>query len=226
MNDPGPANLMRRLTMQKLTLMLTTALVTLMMLVGASASQATPSPTDALAQAEQAAISYWGMPSCGSPQIVTGDLAEFEEGMSFPSDCRIILAPAVVRQAGDGPRQYFELCRVLAHEWGHNVLGEDYFAASNPDDPAHSPDMGNLMYAYLGTTTPQCVSSLPTLARKDGSTIRVRIAARHGVCTAENRWRRYYVGWVCPTTDATSPDPAPQSYATQERALTAMVTAG
>ena len=35
----------------------------------------------------------------------------------------------------------------MAHEWGHEVLGPDYFAASNPSDPGHSPDPDSVMAA-------------------------------------------------------------------------------
>lgn len=56
----------------------------------------------------------------------------------------------------------YDLCIVFVHEWGHLVLGPDFFQASNPADPAHSLATSGL-YAIMqeseniyGLNVPQC----------------------------------------------------------------------
>jgi hypothetical protein len=96
-----------------------------------------------LASAEHVASVYWhGNPACGAPVVTYEPMADTHAGEAEYGSCRIMLNPA--HDWRDFPAL---LCVVLAHEWGHLVLGPDYFAAVNPSDPAHSPDPRNIMNA-------------------------------------------------------------------------------
>lgn len=125
-----------------------------MSLILAGAAQADTPPTQRqLNTAVQIAATYWhGNPSCGRPDIALGDLPDMT-AMAFPS-CQIIIDTS----QRDWTDTSSLLCVVMVHEWGHLVLGENYFAATNPTDPSHSPDSRNVMYhqTYDPALVPAC----------------------------------------------------------------------
>lgn len=107
-----------------------------------------PTSTE-LAGGMRAAESYWRtLPSCGMPTVsvgaVTGTAPENGgAGMAQAdeSTCTIVLA------ASDDWYDFPSLaCTTIVHEYGHLVLGPTYFQATNPADPAHSPDPSSIMY--------------------------------------------------------------------------------
>lgn len=97
-----------------------------------------------LAWARSKAVAYWHVPQppCGRESVLNVALPNSWAGMADFAACSIALS--TVNDWRDFP---IELCRVYAHEFGHLVLGPTYFAATNPADPAHSPDPSNIMYA-------------------------------------------------------------------------------
>ncbi len=119
-----------------------------------------------LANARSVAASYWHVdqPPCGR-ETVTELQLDTISGEAQLDACAITFSTE--RDWRDFPD---EVCGVYVHEFGHLVLGPAYFAASNPTDPAHSPDPLNIMYA---APDPQqhaaelqsagCVSAIPRL---------------------------------------------------------------
>jgi hypothetical protein len=103
-------------------------------------------PTTAeLVYARAAAATYWHVthPPCGIEQAVFGAVrsSDFNAAEADMETCTIMFSDA------HDWRDYPEItCSTYVHEFGHLALGLDYFAASNPTDPAHSPDPTNIMY--------------------------------------------------------------------------------
>ena len=116
----------------------------------------------ALLRSVGAARQFWAgwTPRCGQPSILVARLDRPISGQAEFDPCRIDLQAALVANAAKYPGGFYNLCQTLAHEWGHEVLGPDYFAASNPSDPGHSPDPDSVMAARPLATTPQCLSAL------------------------------------------------------------------
>lgn len=132
--------------------------------------------------AERIAFVYWarhapaqltddGRPLCGSPRISwralspSGDAAA--EAM-MDGSCRIVFNtagwvwPAAIDRRGfvSSGDTWSTFCAVMVHEIGHLVLGPDYFAATNPDDPAHSADPESVMFADItGLEVPACMNT-------------------------------------------------------------------
>ncbi len=116
----------------------------------------------ALLRSVSAARQFWAgwTPRCGQPAIAVVKLDRPISGQAEVDPCRIDLQAALVANAAQYPGGFFNLCQTVAHEWGHEVLGSDYFATSNPDDPGHSLDPDSLMAARPVASTPQCLSAL------------------------------------------------------------------
>ncbi len=120
------------------------AAVLALLLLPAMASASTPSAAQ-LAWAQSKAVAYWHVPPpCGQPRIVlsatTTDIAN-----ANPATCTITFSTT----------QDWEpafLCLVYVHEFGHLVLGVNYFATTNPEDPAHSPDHNSVMFGGIRTS--------------------------------------------------------------------------
>lgn len=129
----------------------------LAVLVVALAAPAQALPAGALVTATRVARTYWhGNPACGSPGVTEAarlpDPAEI--GGAVPARCTIELLAGMPWRANPGL-----LCTVIAHEWGHLVLGFNAFASVNPGDPAHSPDPASIMYRAPGAFAP-CVRAM------------------------------------------------------------------
>jgi hypothetical protein len=101
-----------------------------------------------LAAFQGAAQRYWWSqtPPCGQPQITITALPADRWGDADAATCIIRLNQQTWdwQMQGD-PTGATALCVTMVHEHGHLILGPDYFAQSNPDDPAHSPDPNNVM---------------------------------------------------------------------------------
>jgi hypothetical protein len=106
----------------------------------AAEGEATPAQ---LHEAEMIAAAYWGPPPCGWPLVVYHQLGPEVFGEAVGFDCAIALARY---DWIDNPET---LCMTVAHEWGHLVLGPEYFAAVNPAEPAESPDPSNIMNDHM-----------------------------------------------------------------------------
>lgn len=112
-----------------------------------------PAPAD-LVWAEGVARTYWhAVPACGQPAIVFGPTPTGDSGVANYASCSIVISTAY-GYAEVGGRTL--LCETLVHEYGHLVLGPNYFAAVNPADPAHSPDPHSIMAATEPTHFPPC----------------------------------------------------------------------
>lgn len=107
-----------------------------------------------LSVAVHGAQSYWhGDPPCGFPYISFTSLPSNEGGEAFYDSCTIFIALPANSWTG------YDLCIIMTHEWGHLVLGPNYFAAVNPSDPAHSPSTNSIMNAgpsIYSLNIPQC----------------------------------------------------------------------
>ena len=116
----------------------------------------------ALLQSVLAARQFWAgwTPRCGQPAIVAIKLDRPISGLAEFDPCRIDLQAVGVSNAARYPGGFYNLCQTVAHEWGHEVLGPTYFAASNPSDPGHSADPDSVMAARPRATTPQCLAAL------------------------------------------------------------------
>lgn len=58
-----------------------------------------------------------------------------------PQTCTVIFPSDQLHD--DDP---MDLCAEVVHEFGHLALGDEYFAKTNPSDPAHSPNRRSVMY--------------------------------------------------------------------------------
>ena len=116
----------------------------------------------ALLRSLSAARQFWSgrTPRCGQPMILVTKLDRAISGQAEFDPCRIDLQASLVAAAPKYPGGFYNLCQTVAHEWGHEVLGPDYFAPSNPSDPGHSPDPDSVMAARPVATTPQCLMAL------------------------------------------------------------------
>lgn len=124
-------------------------LAVLVLAVPASASVPTPAQ---LAWARAKAVSYWHAqnPPCGPLTVLAVPLPMNTDGQANYETCAIEL------NSHTNLRGYpWEMCVIYVHEFGHLVLGTEYFAASNPSDPAHSSDPDNIMYGGIGATGQQ-----------------------------------------------------------------------
>jgi hypothetical protein len=65
-------------------------------------------------------------------------------------------------------RDFMEVCRAMTHEWGHLVLGENYFAATNPAEPWHSPEPDNIMYRTATVIPSACQAHAPRVVALGG----------------------------------------------------------
>jgi hypothetical protein len=129
------------------------AITLTLLLVGAcSASVVTAQasiPTSAqLAWARSKAVAYWhvAQPPCGRERVLSLPLALATDGQTSPETCIIELNSHLNLRGFP-----VELCAIYVHEYGHLVLSPDFFAASDPSDPAHSSDPNNIMYGGVGT---------------------------------------------------------------------------
>lgn len=118
------------------------------------------------AQLERRAIAislrYWrthepsmlidGLPACGQPRIAWRPLRDGIGGEALLGSCRIVLSSTAFIPKWNRP--FF--CETVLHEIGHLVLGELFFAATNPDDPAHSPDPFSPMFAVIWRPVQAC----------------------------------------------------------------------
>jgi hypothetical protein len=116
----------------------------------------------ALAQSILAARQFWSgwTPKCGAPEIAVVKLDRAISGLAEFDTCRIDLQAALVASAPRSPGGFYNLCQTVAHEWGHEVLGPTYFAATNPSDSGHSSNPDSVMAARPRATTPQCLWAL------------------------------------------------------------------
>jgi hypothetical protein len=81
------------------------------------------------------ALAYWGgPPSCGEPSVTLVALNPAYAGQAVYAECRI-----EIQSRWDWAADPVGYCNVIVHENGHLVLGSEYFAATNPADPAHAP---------------------------------------------------------------------------------------
>ena len=118
------------------------AVLVVALLATPSSALATLPTNPNLVGAIRVARHYWhGNPPCGNPPITFAAMPPQRDGEAIPSACVIVLS-----SAGDWPN-YIDLCITITHEWGHLVLGMTPFPASNPADPAHSPDPYSIMYS-------------------------------------------------------------------------------
>ncbi len=116
----------------------------------ASASAGVPT-SGQIAWAHSIAVAYWHVeqPPCGPvkdtyPALQDPTVAAYAIlAPGSPQDCTVVFN---VNSGVDweGWPDYF--CRTYVHEFGHLVLGADYFASSNPSNPGHSPDPNSVMY--------------------------------------------------------------------------------
>lgn len=122
--------------------------VTVALAFAATASAFVP-PRAVRGLATQAAQSYWGTPPCGVPSVQLVTLPPGIGGSALIASCVIQISSGGYF-AGQGYGGWYDYCLIELHEWGHLVLGDVYFAASNPLDPAHSPNPHSLMSAGVG----------------------------------------------------------------------------
>jgi hypothetical protein len=126
------------------------SLVVTLGVLGASATVSASVPTAAqLSWARSKAVAYWhAQPPCGRERVLLIPLPLTTSGQADPGTCSIEINTHL------NLRGYpLELCAIYVHEYGHLILGYNYFAASNPSDPAHSSDPDNIMYG-AGDETP------------------------------------------------------------------------
>lgn len=138
----------------KRSALLIAALIALIVPSAASGENLAPTLSE-LAHAEHVARSYWhGNPSCGTPSVAEGVIPAAEEAQASYDICRVEL------NAANDWRDFPALvCKTVVHEWGHLVLGPTYFAAVNPTNPAHSPDMRSIMAPVLPDRFAPCEPS-------------------------------------------------------------------
>ncbi len=132
-----------------------------------------------------AAAQFWAgwTPKCGQPAIVVTNLNRPISGLAEFDPCRIDLQAAGVANAVRYPGGFYNLCQTVAHEWGHEVLGPTYFAASNPYDPGHSPDPDSVMAARPRATTSECLAALNAAYYDTGWRVRrARVEIHDGAC--------------------------------------------
>jgi hypothetical protein len=90
------------------------------------------------------AVAYWhvSQPPCGRETFTLATvIPSTEPAYADLTACGITFSAALDWRAFPA-----YMCRNYVHEFGHLVLGTSYFAATNPSDPAHSPDPTNIMY--------------------------------------------------------------------------------
>lgn len=110
------------------------------------------------------AVAYWQTPQppCGRESVALAPLAA-----TIPAEVWGANPPCVITlNASYDWRDFPEsVCHAYVHEFGHLVLGPDYFAAVNPSDPAHSTDPNSIMYGKSGgneTAQDLAVGCLPS----------------------------------------------------------------
>lgn len=119
-----------------------------------------PLPTAAeQQQALEIAATYWKHAptwnGCGPVgQTFSANLPTTWEATVDYTSCNIVYADWAMTY-GNGP-SWETFCATTVHEYGHLVLGPTYFAATNPSNPAHSPDPNNIMYSGGIIPPPQC----------------------------------------------------------------------
>jgi hypothetical protein len=118
----------------------------MMLTASAGGSQLSPTARQ-LAWARAKAGTYWHVPQppCGRERVSLGSVPG-KAAMAYWSSCSIVFDAQ--RDWRDFPTL---LCHAYVHEYGHLVLGPNYFATSNPGDPMHSTNPRDIMYG--GTPT-------------------------------------------------------------------------
>ena len=107
-----------------------------------------PTPRQVAADLRVAARYWHTVPRCGWPTVTYGTVAgRAQDGSRGAADadsssCAITYSAAAFDWV-DFPST---TCQTMVHEYGHLVLGPLFFRASNPTNPAHSPDPASIMY--------------------------------------------------------------------------------
>jgi hypothetical protein len=119
-------------------------------LIAPSAALADTPPASVQATALSDAVAYWAsqgqhLPAdCPMPTIGYTQLDPSVGGEAAIGACEIAINSAITWAQPGGSWDY--LCHAMTHEVGHLILGGDYFAATNPSDPAHSADPNSVMF--------------------------------------------------------------------------------
>ena len=99
-------------------------------------------------RSEKIASTYWGhevgkpVPECGWPSSFEMELPGLDVGLAYFGECKFAIQKLVWWPP-------YDLCKTVVHEWGHLTLGPTYFSATNPEEPAHSAQPGNIMFSEL-----------------------------------------------------------------------------
>lgn len=145
----------------------------------------------AITAAMAAAERFWGRtPACGQPTIAPAALRDDVEGMASLSTCSFVIDQSLIKDAPSDPSTFGTLCPVVAHEWGHLLFGINYFASTDPSDPAHSSDNGNIMALGSQVTTGPCIAALDHGFQTDSGYEYVRAWVGHGWTHLDMRSRR------------------------------------
>jgi hypothetical protein len=124
-------------------------------------------PEQRLATYERIADAYWHHAPLNCPlrarivpaaSLPSGTVAEATAGSC---DMRVSAPYFPARDRHPYSTNADSACYMVVHEWGHMVLGPNYFATTNPADPAHSADPSNVMYASgENANVPACVTTI------------------------------------------------------------------
>lgn len=115
------------------------------------------------------AHAYWGTdPGCGILKVEVIPTGYGEQGEAGDATCTIMLSQTWLTFTDPTWRDFMEVCRAMTHEWGHLVLGENYFAATNPAEPWHSPEPDNIMYRTATVIPSACQAHAPHVVSDGG----------------------------------------------------------
>jgi hypothetical protein len=160
---------MTRATRQ-ITVCFALLLGTLTLLVSTAHAAVLPNP---FTLATQRAEAFWqAAPPCGHPHLsLTASVPAGDDGMAIYQTCTAEIQASSWPNERAAAVDWAEVCRVATHEIGHLILGPAYYAASNPTNPAHSPDERNVMFYDAATWGAYPSSCFPATFKLGNGTI-------------------------------------------------------
>lgn len=124
-------------------------LAALTLIVSTAHATVTPNP---FTLATERAEAFWQtLPACGHPHLSLTTVTDGDDGMAIYQTCTTEIQRSSWPDERAAAVDWAELCRVETHEIGHLTLGPTYYAASNPTNPAHSPNETNVMFYDAAT---------------------------------------------------------------------------